>query len=176
MTNFTTIEYLKLGNQRQQKAYQELKALKIFENLKTYHPILTGTIPIDIDIRDSDLDIICQCKNHIEFSTRLSELFADKTGFEIRTYDRHGVECTTAKFRGKHFEIEIFGQDIPVKEQNAYRHMIIEDNILKSKGPAFRSKIRKLKSEGLKTEPAFAKLLGLSGDPYKALLKIDLFN
>ena len=37
-------------------------------------------------------------------------------------------------------------------------------------GPAFKEQIRGLKRNGLKTEPAFAKLLGLNGDPYRAVL------
>lgn len=172
MTDFTNIKYLKLGNDRQRKAYKELKELRIFENLKKYNPILTGTIPIDIDLPESDLDIICECENHTEFSTRLSKLFADKTDFEINSNDWNGIESTTVKFRTDNFEIEIFGQNIPTEKQNAYRHMIIENKILNSKGLEFKSKIRKLKSEGLKTEPAFAQLLGLSGNPYKDLLKI----
>lgn len=175
MKDFTTIEYLKSGNQRQQQAYREIKALKIFEHLKQYDPILTGTIPIDIDLPESDLDIICHCKDHEDFSRRLHELFADKTVFEMSTKQWNGLTCTIGKFKTDNFEIEIFGQDVPTKEQNAFCHMVIEDCLLQSKGNEFRSAIRRLKSSGLKTEEAFAKLLGLEGDPYQALLKIELY-
>ena len=50
--------------------------------------------------------------------------------------------------------------------------MIIENDILKEKGLDFKQKIKQLKSDGLKTEPAFAKLLGLQGNPYIELLKL----
>jgi hypothetical protein len=50
--------------------------------------------------------------------------------------------------------------------------MIIESRILKEKGIDFKEKIIKLKSSGIKTEPAFAKLLGLNGNPYVELLKL----
>ena len=49
--------------------------------------------------------------------------------------------------------------------------MIKEFEILEKEGDEFRRKIIELKELGLKTEPAFAKLLGLSGDPYVELLK-----
>jgi len=168
--DFTNIEYLKLGNKRQQDAYRELRELKIFENLRNYNPILTGTIPIDIDIPESDLDIICECKNHTNFSIFLTELFDNKDDFSINSKKFNGIKSTIANFSGQNFRIEIFGQDIPTKKQYAYRHMLVEHHILLKKGIDFKSDIRKLKQKGLKTEVAFAKLLGLSGNPYKELL------
>lgn len=48
--------------------------------------------------------------------------------------------------------------------------MIKEYTILLEKGEEFRKQIIALKLRGIKTEPAFADLLGLEGDPYKAIL------
>ena len=50
--------------------------------------------------------------------------------------------------------------------------MIIEHKILAAHDNDFKTEIIKLKQAGLKTEPAFARLLGLDGDPYEALLKL----
>lgn len=171
MIDFKNIEYLKNGNSRQKMAYSDLMELKIFEKLKKFNPLLTGTIPIEIDLPESDLDIICQCENHNEFTVLLSNFFSDYDDFEIKTYFRDEVETTVARFRTENFLIEIFGQNISTEEQNAYMHMIAEYNILRKNNFEFRNKIIQLKSEGFKTEPAFAKLLGLDGDPYKELLK-----
>lgn len=168
--DFTNIEYLKSGNERQKQAHKELKELKVFEILEIYTPILTGTIPIEIDLSESDLDIICQCKNHSEFSKLLTEIFAQKKGFILESSCNNGIESTLARFKTDSFEVEIFGQDIPTKKQNAYRHMLVEYNILNKKGIEFKSNIKKLKQEGFKTEPAFAKLLGIQGNPYEELL------
>jgi hypothetical protein len=68
------------------------------------------------------------------------------------------------------FPIEIFGQNKPTIEQNAYRHMIAEYKILEEKGEEFKQKIIELKKQGIKTEPAFGMLLGLE-NPYEDLLK-----
>lgn len=174
MIDFTNIEYLKDGNSRQQKAYKALKALGIFEELQVYKPLLTGTIPIEIDLPESDLDVVCECDNHAEFAEHLSKLFANKKGFVLESFECYGILATTAKFESNGFEIEIFGQNIPTKQQNAYRHMLIEHKILTRKGTEFRDKIKQLKSDGLKTEPAFAKLLGLNGNPYEELLKFEI--
>lgn len=170
--NFKNIEYLKLGNTRQKEVYAEIKRLHIFETLSSYHPILTGTIPIGIDLPESDLDIICYCENHSEFSKLLTENYGDQTGFNLYSRTINGVKSTIARFTTSSFEFEIFGQNIPTEEQNAYRHMLVENLILLEKGPEFRSKIIRLKLAGTKTEPAFAELLGLTGDPYQELLTL----
>ena len=47
------------------------------------------------------------------------------------------------------------------------QHLIIEEQ-----GEEFREQVIKLKLQGYKTEPAFAKLLGLKGDPYVAMLEV----
>ena len=74
------------------------------------------------------------------------------------------------------FEIEVYAQNIKSTEQNGYRHMIIENRILSLGGDLVRQKIIELKKSGLKTEPAFAKLLNLEGNPYDELLKLEKLN
>lgn len=172
--DFTNIAYLKTGNLRQQKAYRLLSELSIFEDLHAYQPILTGTIPIEIDLPNSDLDIICSCSNPEAFSRHITDLYSDRTNFRIRTKNWNGLPSTIASFQTEDFEIEIFGQDCPTESQNAYKHMLIEYQILQAKGEAFMAEIIRQKQEGLKTEPAFAKLLGLEGDPYVKLLQVKI--
>ncbi|MGJ8551296.1 MULTISPECIES: DUF4269 domain-containing protein [Winogradskyella] len=170
--NFRNIEYLEFGNERQKLAFSEIKKYQILEKLKKYDPILTGTIPIGIDLPESDLDIICECQNHSEFITYLSEHFSNKKDFKIYSTKQNGIYSTIAEFKTDNFLFEIFGQDIPTEKQNAYQHMIIENRILKEKGSEFKQRVKELKSNGIKTEPAFAKLLGLNGNPYSELLKL----
>lgn len=170
MIDFTTIDYLKSGNARQKKAYQTLLDLEIFDKLSLYQPLLAGTIPIQIDLVSSDLDIICFCKNHISFTKVLQSLYGDYLDFEVYTHDNYDLRSTVAKFKFRDFEIEIFGQNRPTQEQNAYRHMLIEHLILEMNDADFRNRIIALKESGIKTEPASAQLLGLQGDPYEAVL------
>ena len=172
--NFLNIEYLKEGNERQKLAYQMLVNHQIIEKLKAYHPILTGTIPINIDIETSDLDIICYWKDKHQFITIVTKLFAEKEDFHLREGTMGSKEIVVCNFKTADFEIEIFGQNIPTEKQNAYQHMLIEHQVLKEKGEDFRLKIVELKRNGYKTEPAFAKLLNLTGNPFDALLTIPL--
>lgn len=174
MIDFTTIDYLKNGNNRQIQAYEILTQHHILSDIAEFEPILAGTIPIAIDIESSDLDIICYWKNKTKFIAKLHATFGDKDNYTIRETVIDNRESIIANFKIDLFEFEIFGQNIPAKEQYAYRHMVIEHEILQSKGETFRSEIIKLKQKGYKTEPAFAFLLGLNGDPYAELLKYKI--
>lgn len=51
--------------------------------------------------------------------------------------------------------------------------MIIEAEILAQLDNDFRQQIITMKTNGWKTEPAFAQVLGLEGDPYEALLMLE---
>ncbi|MFC3559894.1 DUF4269 domain-containing protein [Pedobacter jamesrossensis] len=171
MINFLDISYLKSGNKKQQKAYQVLITHKIMEKLSAYTPILVGTIPINIDIESSDLDIICYVKDKTEFIETSTNCFQKEKGFII--CQNLKLNSIKANFYIDDFEFEIFGQDKETIQQNAFRHMIIEYKLLLEKGENFRQEIIKLKKQGLKTEPAFAKLLGLEGNAYEEILKLE---
>ncbi len=171
MINFLDISYLQSGNERQQKAYQVLTDKQVLEKLSPYHPIVVGTIPINIDIENSDLDIICQVSDKDEFIVHVNTLFGNEKDFSIS--ESINFEALKANFIIDGLEIELFGQNTPTKQQNAYCHMLIEHKLLLEKGEEFRQEIIALKKQGYKTEPAFAKLLGIEGDAYEALLKLD---
>lgn len=171
--NFENIDYLQFGNTRQQKAYSVLVNNEIFPKLIAFNPILAGTIPINIDIENSDLDIICCFSDKQEFQKTIVDHFETKKNFIIREQQSSGVVAVVANFYLDGFEIEIFGQSIPTKQQFAYRHLIVEHHLLIKHGDELRNQIIKLKQQGLKTEPAFALALGLTGDPYIELLKFE---
>lgn len=170
--NFETIDYLQKGNYKQQQAYATLSDHKILSTLEAYDPILVGTIPINIDIESSDLDIICCFTDQEAFYNFVSDSFANKKNFTIRK-KFSATPAIVANFIVDDFEIEIFGQSIPTKQQLAYRHMLIEHSLLTKYGETLRQEIIQLKRQGYKTEPAFAKALNLTGDPYIALLHLE---
>jgi len=172
MIYFLDTAYLKSGNEKQIKAYRVLTENDIIEKLAKYNPILVGTIPINIDIKNSDLDIICYVQDMKNFRNDLAHHFNQEKDFVIS--ENAKLHSLKANFFIDEFEIEIFGQSMPTEDQNAYRHMLIEYQILLKKGEGFRQQIIELKNQGYKTEPAFAKLLGLDGNPYEELLKLVL--
>jgi hypothetical protein len=171
---FENIEYLRDGNDKQKAVYRTLTDNYILDKLRLFSPLLTGTIPINLDIDESDLDIICCWKIKDEFIYTLTKEFSQFDRFTVSEQKINGYETILAHFHLDKFEIEIFGQSRPTKEQESFRHMIIEYGIIKTRGESFRQEIVRLKKEGLKTEPAFGKLLGLEGNPYEELLKYKL--
>jgi len=174
--SFLDITYLKHGNKRQKKVYVLLEKLCIMDRLQKYNPILVGTIPIEIDIESSDIDILCEVYELGKFSDYLQREFGKYPRFFVWEKERDARKYVVAKFYYDGFDFEIYGQDIPTIQQYGYRHMVIEDRILKRMDSAFRNNVIQFKKQGLKTEHAFAKLLDLRGDAYQALLELELLS
>lgn len=174
--NFDNIQYLQYGNNRQRKAYSILSDNQILSKLKQFDPLLVGTIPINIDIENSDLDIICCFSDKQEFQKSITDSFSNEKSFTISEQTNLETLAIVANFFLDDFEIEIFGQSVPTKQQFAYRHLMVEYNLLNKHGEKFRQQIIELKRQGYKTEPAFALALGLIGDPYIELLKFEPNN
>lgn len=174
MIDFTKIDYLKDGNERQKRAFEVLTKYKVFEKLSNFSPILAGTIPIEIDIDGSDLDIICEVDLRFEEDFLDGIMFSKLIPFEnmatVENIILNDEKCIVINFMLEEFPIEIFAQNKPTTQQNAYLHMIAEYKILQEKGEDFKQKIIELKKKGIKTEPAFGVLLNLE-NPYEDLLK-----
>lgn len=146
-------------------SYEELKLClsPILEKLSPYQPVLIGTFPIGIEVPGSDVDIACEVYNFSQFKEHLLRNFPDISVKE-------GSNYITGSFSFSGFDFEIYGERKAVSQQNGYLHMKVEEYFLLKYGEEFRQKVLFLKRNGMKTEPAFAKLLGLEGDPYEALL------
>ncbi len=171
--DFKNTSYLQQGNAKQRHAYQVLHRHKVLSILKDFNPVLIGTIPIEVDIESSDLDIACHFVDRKAFERVLKQAFSEKQGFQIWENTSSEPKATIAKFILEDFEVEIFGQNLPTTQQRGYRHMLVEHRVLEKRGEHFRQRIIQLKNKGHKTEPSFAIALGLEGDPYEALLKLE---
>ncbi|MCI0476988.1 MAG: DUF4269 domain-containing protein [Anaerolineales bacterium] len=170
---FQNPTYLAHGTARQRRAYRALQSLGVLRVLRAYTPVLAGTIPLNVDIPGSDLDIICEARDLDAFTRVVTDRFGARSGFRIERATIKCIASVIANFDHAGFPIEIFGQPMPVTEQNAYRHLVVEARLLKIGGERARRAIRKMKNAGLKTEPAFARYFGIAGDPYEELLRLS---
>jgi hypothetical protein len=174
LPDFANISYLQTGSALQQKGFHLLYDKKILYHLKAAQPVLVGTLPLNIFITGkSDLDILGRAT---DFKTVEKILLTNFSGFERFILEEKLVRqqpTLICRFQINTVPAELFIQNTPVKEQYGYRHMVIEHWLLTKYGEGFRKKIIELKRKGMKTEPAFAELLGLKGDPYESLLDFE---
>ncbi|KGX87128.1 DUF4269 domain-containing protein [Pontibacillus marinus] len=164
---------METGNKKQQEAYAAIKNLDILKHLKSYTPVLCGTLPIGIDITSSDLDIIMEVHDFNLFEEKVKALYSNKKNFKVKRITIRGREVVKSNFIFNNFEFELFGQSTPVHKQNAYLHMIIEHNLMEN-DPSLKEEVIKLKKQGYKTEPAFCKVLNITGDSYSGLIQFGV--
>jgi hypothetical protein len=167
-----SIDYLKQGRPAQRQAYRVLTELKILERLEQYDAVLVGTFPIDLVVAGSDLDIICEVHSPQAFLAHVERCFGHHPGFQVETSSAASRNATVINFVADGLPVQIYGEPAPVREQAAYLHMEVERRLLRLGEPRAREQVLAFKQKGLKTEPAFAAWLGLSGDSYKKLLAL----
>ena len=172
--DFTKIDYLAHGSLVQQGAYRLLLRHKLFDRLAPFDPVLAGTFPLDLVVKGSDLDVLCCFDDAARFASEVVLRFGHEAGFSIQSTLIDAQQTVVANFSLESYPIEIFGQSVPVTDQQAFRHLLIEYALLVRHGESFKERVLQRKRKGIKTEPAFAELLGLEGDPYQALLDYQL--
>ncbi|MDO7853268.1 DUF4269 domain-containing protein [Hymenobacter convexus] len=175
MPDWADLRYLLTGNQRQQRAHSLLQALNLWPVLADFKPVLAGTIPLGIDVAGSDLDVLCEVPpaETPRFVELLQQYYGYRHSFQSARHSIDGQSCIVSSFRYRGREVEVFGQALPTAQQNGFRHLLVEAAVLEAGGEAWRRAVRRLKKQGLKTEPAFANLLQLPGNPYAALLELE---
>lgn len=168
--DFKTIDYLRCGTPKQRLVHQSLTDHAILTHLAPYDPIVVGTIPLDLDIDDSDVDILLQSDDLPSLAKHLHRLFSNYTAFHLRVFDEEPRSVLICHFAINGLPFELYATNQETVNQMAYLHLLKEYEILQKEGALFAAKVRKLKQQGVKTEAAFCDLLNLSGDPYQALL------
>ncbi|MDP4549599.1 DUF4269 domain-containing protein [Alkalihalobacillus macyae] len=173
MLHIQLVEAMKSGSDKQKMAYKAIEDLQIMDKLRSYNPVVCGTIPIGLDIEGSDLDIIMEISNLEHFENKLRTLYGHKDHFSLKRTTINGMEVVKANFKFKRFDFELFGQRRPVHKQNAYLHMIIEYELMQRVSD-LKFKVLELRRQGYKTEPAFCKILGITEDPYQGLISYGI--
>ena len=115
---FDNIDYLRNGNEIKQGAYTVLTENSIFEKLRYFLPLLTGTIPINIDIDESDLDIICYWTNKEEFIKVLTEAFSKNDKFTLTGRKINTRETILGTFQLGDFNVKFLDKIDPHESRN----------------------------------------------------------
>ncbi|PNU06332.1 DUF4269 domain-containing protein [Novosphingobium guangzhouense] len=139
--------------------------------LAAFDPRVAGTFPLGIDVPGSDIDVLCHAPDAHAFARVVWGAFAGAQGFAMHQW-AHDERAVVAGFTIAGVPFELFGSPVPVDAQMGWRHFEIERRLLDERGDDFRASVMAARRRGMKTEPAFAHVLGLEGDPYAALLRM----
>jgi hypothetical protein len=145
---------------------------RLFDLLAPFQPTLVGTFPLGLVVDGSDLDVACACDDLDAFEGAVRSALA-ALGVADARIERLPLPAVVAGFVVDGTPVEIFGQALAVERQAGFRHMIVEGRLLAIGGAALRARVVERKRAGVKTEPAFAQVLGLAGDPYAAVLALE---
>lgn len=166
--DFRGLDRLMSASSRGCQAAEILQKFRIMDILSDFDPVVAGTLPIGIDTTSSDIDILCHASDLDRF--RKFVMSRLNTFAQFSCHDRAATEnvgaAVVVRFVCGGFPVEIFATNCPVMSQFGFLHMLVEARILHLMGPDFAKGVLALKMAGVKTEPAFAQLLGLDGDPY----------
>lgn len=145
--------------------------LRLLDRLSPFDPLLIGTPPLGLATADSDIDIACHADPVERFGRHAAREFGDQTDFRTRIARHLAPPACIASFSCSGWVLEIFCQPLETRCQAGVIHFQVEQRLLRL-APGLRAAVLELKRAGHKTEPAFAQLLGLAGDPYAAMLTL----
>ncbi len=151
---------------------EALRRLGLPTKLARFDPRVAGTPPLGLDLPGSDIDLLCHAPDAELFTQAVWDACAHFDGFAIRQWSGR-ERPVIATFAAETWDFEIFGHVRPVAEQVGWRHFRVERRLLELAGPGLRAAVLRARLRGLKTEPAFAQVLALPGDPYRALLALS---
>ena len=149
-----------------------LQSVGVLSLLARFDPRVAGTPPLGLDLADSDIDVLCHTPDPEEFTLAVWNAFGSHPGFAARQWVSGGCPVI-ANFEAEGWTFELFGSPQPAEKQIGWRHFRIKQRLLSIGGEALRTLFMVERCKGLKTEPTFAAVLSLSGNPYKALLELE---
>ncbi len=160
------------GDWIQRQVYEALERMQLLSVLAPFEPIVTGTYPLGVHIAGSDLDVSCYLPLSGELEQVLLHHFSGYPQFRMLHQEREGIPTLIARWYWGMLPVEVFAQPIPPLEQRAVRHLLIEQFLLEQ-FPALRPEVRKLKQQGLNTEAAFVRALGIEAEPFSFLYDLS---
>lgn len=149
-----------------------LKDINIFSEFKGFSPLISGTFPLDIQIENSDIDILMQTGDLPDLQNLLQVKYGHYKHYHSTIVKNPNGKALVVDFEYAGFVFEIYAEDKPTVIQNSNLHFILEERILKLANAEFRNKILELKKSGIKTEPAFAQILKIPGDSYAGMIEL----
>lgn len=158
--------------ENQEAVISALRSLDLFPKLAAFTPHLSGSRLIGMHLDGSDVDILCKAEDFEGFRRHVSLKFPDlKVSWEECV--AYGIPSLVGSFESGGVSFQLFAQNLAPCRQVSNLHYMIESRLLKVFGKNLGQEVLRFKKQGYATEPAFAKSLGIGGDPYQALLELQ---
>ncbi len=157
--------------EKNEAVYAAVKSAGVLKSLKEHQPLLVGTFPLGIDVSGSDVDVLINVPDLTAAETLFKKHFSGFENFKTETHAQYSAVTASFDFQGVPFEV--FAQVKDSAKQSGNLHFLAEERLLHVGGASLGDKVLALRKAGDKTEPAFAKALGLSGNPYDELLRLQ---
>lgn len=143
----------------------------LLDELREFDPRVVGTLPLGLSTRTSDIDVVCHVRDAAAFAEAVWRRYRCCDGFAIYQWcsSRRPV---IVRFEWDGWPFELFGDPRPVDQQEGWLHFEVERRLLALDDGPLRKAVAGLRARGMKTEPAFAAVLGIAGDPYVGLLAL----
>lgn len=154
---------------------QAAERVALVTRLRDWNWAIVGTPPLGLDGPDSDIDVVCEVDDFETFSAAMWRSFSHFDNFAVWQWISDTRSVVT-RFDAEDWTFEVFASQGPIQDQKAWRHFAVEKRLLAIGGNDFLKAVRMARSRGLKTEPAFAAVLHLPGNPYEALLRLYGFD
>lgn len=152
---------------------EALRGSGVLDLLAGFDPRIAGTLPLGVSLPGSDIDILCHAPEPNDVADCLSEARERLPGLVLRRWISGGRPLVAA-FGIDHWPVEVFASPVEVDRQAGWRHFVVERRLLELGGEALRQRVLGLRRAGARTEPAFAAVFGLQGDPYAELHRLSL--
>jgi predicted metalloenzyme YecM len=152
--------------------YNAILDLNIFSHINMYEPLIVGTFPLGIPTGESDVDILLNAEDFQAAHQTIHGLVNHHKDYSYKSNTYRNTKYLIYSFTHNRVPFEIYVQNKSTVKQYGFRHFFLEERILQLAKPDWRKKLVQLRADGLKTEPAFAQLLNLPGDPYESLLSL----
>jgi hypothetical protein len=143
----------------------------VLEILRAFDPRVVGTLPLGLSVPGSDVDIVCHVSEPTAFAEAIWQHYRYCDGFALYQWLAQGRPLV-ARFAWGGWPFEVFGDSRPVDQQPGWVHFEIERRLLALDDGQLRNAVARQRLQGIKTEPAFASMLGISGDPYRGMLDL----
>ncbi|WP_027580374.1 DUF4269 domain-containing protein [Bradyrhizobium sp. Ai1a-2] len=143
----------------------------VLDVLRAFDPRVVGTLPLALSVPGSDIDIVCHAFDPVAFAATIWRQYQSCVGFRLYQWTSSG-QPVVARFEWGGWPFEVFGDARPVDQQHGWLHFEIEKRLLALDDGRLRKAVLQQRSAGIKTEPAFAAVLGIEGDPYRGLLEL----